>query len=158
VIADPDLVVRLHTPEDNLPSLSWAAAEFLQAPVTKQPGASTAQRWLNYYGPSRAIPGISYYEALDPALSPDSIFKDKVVFVGARLMTKFAGQRKDEYPSPFSYWFSGAGNDQQAVFMSGVELQATAFLNLLHGDWLRRLPFGAENSLIVVLGLLFGFF
>ena len=41
--------------------------------------------------------------------------------------------------------------------VAGVELQATAFLNLVRGDWLRRLSLWHERVTILVLGLLFGF-
>ena len=40
--------------------------------------------------------------------------------------------------------------------MAGVEVQATALLNLLRGDWLTRLPFFGESAVILILGLLFG--
>lgn len=75
---------------------------------------------------------------------------NKVVFVGAKMLTKFAGDRKDEFPSPFSSF------DSMPVFMAGVEIQATEFLNLHRGDWLRRLPLAVEQWLIIGLGALLG--
>jgi adenylate cyclase len=72
------------------------------------------------------------------------------VFVGARLFTKFAADRKDEYPTPYSYWLS----DRKA-FSPGVEIQATAFLNLLRSDWISRLP--CETWWLTVLGVFAGF-
>jgi adenylate cyclase len=86
----------------------------------------------------------------------DAVFRDKVVFVGARILTKFASDRKDEYRSPFSYWATRDMVESGAIFISGVELQATAFLNLLRGDWLVRLPFATERALMLVLGALLG--
>jgi adenylate cyclase len=150
VIVDRDLTVRRHTPEEELPSLSQVAAEFLLGEGKVLDRVADQSCWLNYYGPADALPWASYYEALDPSVVPDSWFKNKTVFVGARLITKLAGERKDEYLSPFSYWTP----DQP--FISGVEIQATAFLNWYRGEWLIRWPRRAERLVLVVLGLIFG--
>ena len=125
--SDADVTVRRHlhaSPDDLVPSLSWAAASVAKAAPQQQ----SAERWINYYGPPGAIPHLSYHRALE---APSDVFKDKVVFVGARLMTKFAGERKDEYRTPY--------RRPDDPFVSGVGIQATAFLNLVRGDWLRRL-------------------
>ena len=155
---DPDLVVRKHTPEEELPSLSWAAAEFLGAPATTNNAVRQQSRWMNYYGPPNSLPGKSYCDALDPARVADEFFRGKVVFVGSRIFTKFAGERKDEYRNPFGLFMSKAMTEEHgAMFVPGVEIQATACLNLLRGDWLGRLPLEVERAIIVVVGLLFGF-
>ncbi|MDB6032820.1 MAG: hypothetical protein JWM16_3158 [Verrucomicrobiales bacterium] len=150
VTASSDMVVRLQTREDQLPSLSWAAAEFLHAPTTKRKDLRNKELWLNYYGPPNFLPSLSYHKALDPAVSPDSLFKDKVVFVGARIMTRFAGDRKDEYLSPFSHW-TERGKDNH--FISGVEVQATSFLNLMRGDVLLRPGKVVEQVIVCVFGV-----
>ena len=156
----PDMVVREHTARDDfdlVSKLSWAAAEFEKAPVTQREGEEM-HRWVNHYGRPGSIPSISYYEALDAAQAPDELFRGKAVFVGARMLTKFAGERKDEYSSPFTYWLQGdTDNSQRGLFLSGVELQATMYLNLVRGDWLSRAPWWVERLLIAALGLLFGF-
>jgi adenylate cyclase len=41
--------------------------------------------------------------------------------------------------------------------IAGVEIQATALLNLIRGDWLTRLPGPVEAGLVIGFGLLFGF-
>jgi adenylate cyclase len=158
--ADADVNVRKHTSQgDNpLPALSWAVAAFESANSTQTPGAENMARWMNYYGPPNSIPHVSYYEALDPSLAPDPLFNNKTVFVGSRTLTKFAGERKDEYSNPFSSFLSDEMIKQQgAMFIPGVEIQATAFLNLLRGDWLRRASWGAEQLVLVLAGLLSGF-
>jgi len=161
VLPDPDLVIRqLNTVDEALgvPSLAWATAEFVGAKATRREALPRAKLWMNYYGPPRFLPAVSYYEALDPLAVKDEFFRGKVVFVGAHLLTKAAGERKDEYVHPFSYWVSskmireGMGN-----FVPGVEVQATAFLNLFRGDWLERLSPWKERTMILALGLLFGF-
>lgn len=154
-----DQVMRLHPPSFPLfkPSLSWVAAKFLGAPVTQVTNESdimTAmkqERWLRYYGPALTLNPCSYQDALDPARKPDSFFRDKVVFVGAATLTKFSGERKDSYVTPYSLLF-----DDSQQFMAGVEVQATATLNLLRGDWLSRPSKRAEGWLVIVVGVLYG--
>jgi adenylate cyclase len=149
-----DMIVRIHTPDDGLPPLAWAAAELLALPLTQNPDAVNAPRWINYYGRANFLPSVSYHEALRPEAASEALFKDRVVFVGARVLTKFAGERKDEYRSPFSRWTTGvAAAERRGVFMSGVEIQATMFLNLLRGDWLRRLGLRAELCWILLAAL-----
>jgi len=158
-VPDSDLTVRKHTPEEELPSLSWATVEFLHAPVTTNSAARNQQRWMNYYGRPGSIPGKSFCDALDPAVVPDGFFRRKVVFVGSRIITKFAGERKDEYRNPFGFFVTEAIMKEGGggMFVPGVEIQATAFLNLFRGEWWTRLSDGKERSIIVVVGLLLGF-
>jgi adenylate cyclase len=149
-----DFAIRQHfhgSRDDFLASLSWTAAKFVGAAVTRSPEEQFRERWVNYYGPPGAIPSISYYRALETNVATDRLFKDKVVFIGAWLLTKFAGERKDEFRNPFSYWRA------QDRFISGVEVQATLFLNLLRGDWLSRWSQTTERVLIIVLGAALGF-
>lgn len=143
VDAAHDVAVRKNLrghPDDLVPSLSWVAAK-----PTGNPWDT--ERWLNYYGPPGTLPHLSYDRALE---APPEKFKDKTVFIGARLMTKLASQRKDEYRSPFSLWL------KESLFISGVEIQATQYLNLIRQDWLRRASFATERSLVIVIGLVAG--
>src|SRR5438552_733863 len=99
LLSDPDVIVRRHTirGESPISSLSWVAAGLCDARLAKQENLEDVQRWMNYYGPAKFIPGTNYHAALDPALVPDDFFRNKAVFVGSHLLTKFAGDRKDEY-------------------------------------------------------------
>ncbi len=160
LLADADLVVRQLTPRGESPisSLAWVAAGICGAPVTKQENLEDVQRWMNYYGPAVFIPWTNYFKALDSALAPDDFFHNKVVFVGSKTFTKFAGERKDEYRTPFGFWLSKTMvRQQEGLFSPGVEVQATALLNLLRGDWLRRLPHRVELLMVLGLGLAFGY-
>lgn len=148
----PDLVVREHTPEEELPSLSWAAAAFLGAPATTNEAVRAAHRWINYYGRPGIVKGMSYVDALKHGRDLEEFCRGKAVFVGSRILTKFAGERKDEYRNPFGF-FSRSGE----MFVPGVEIQATTCVNLLRQDWLRRLPDFAERAIIVAVGLAIGF-
>lgn len=158
VIPDADLIVRKHTPEPQIPTLSMAALECSGAPGEELAGRIPGERWLNYYGPPNSLNWKSYYEALDPVVVKDEFFRGKTVFIGARLLTKYAGDRKDEYRNPYSFLLSqSAAAEQRRLFISGAEIQATMFLNLLRQDWLTRAPFGREQLFILVAGLVFGF-
>jgi adenylate cyclase len=149
---DHDLIIRrLPSNEDIFPSLSWVAATMVNAPPTTSPANPAHERWMNYYRPANSTPACSYFEALDTNAVPDSFFAGKVAFIGARIMTKFAGDRKDEFATPHSAWVTG-----ENPFISGVELQATAFLNLQRGDWLTRASFTAERAAILLFGLAVG--
>jgi adenylate cyclase len=158
VVPDPDFIVRRHTPYEQFTSLSWAAAEFVGAKVSREATDDARKCWVNYYARPNAIPWVSFYEAIEPLPAWDGFFRDKVVFVGARMQTKFTRERKDEYRNPWSSWMTKeAGDPTAGSFIAGVEVQATAFLNLLRGDWLRRWPAGLEGGVIIALGLLAGF-
>jgi adenylate cyclase len=153
---DDDQVPRQHeriSRDDQIPSMSWAAATIAGAEITTNENNQYVSRWLNYYGPATTIPNVSFYQAVstNSDLVPAGFFRNKVVFVGAHLLTKFSGERKDEYPTPYSRWA------KEYPFTPGTVIHATAFLNLLRGDWLNRLPANAELATLLVCGLLFGF-
>lgn len=153
---DDDLIIRRHTPmsrDDQIDTLIWAVAKITDAAITTNTDNRYLSRWLNYYGPAATIPNVSFYRTLltnSPDYVPAGFFSNKVVFVGARLRTQFSGERKDEFPTPYSRW-------SREKFMPGVELQATMFLNLLRGDWLSRLPAKAELAILIACGVLSGF-
>src|SRR5581483_9857040 len=151
---DDDLENRQHLPllpSDEYPSLSWAAAAAAQAPITLNDAQKYSEKWYRYYGPDNTIPHVSYYQALqvDPNV-PEGFFSNKVVFIGARILTKFYNERKDAYPSP--YW---TGQDENK-FMPGVEIQATGTLNLIRGDWLQKPATSTERIMIIILGAILG--
>ncbi len=152
--ADQDLIVRKHRHDNDsvLPSLSWAAAEAAGAEITKVDTNRLSPRWINYYGRAGFLPSVSYHRImLEPETIPADFFKGKVVFVGARLLTRMAGERKDEYRSPHVFWV------KETAFMSGVEIQATMSLNLMRGDWLTRTSVSTERGLILLMGIVFGY-
>jgi len=153
MMPDEDLIIRRHLPasrDDLLPSLSWATAEMLKLPTTSAEASQFRERWVEYYGPPSTIPNVSYYRALNERNEATNRFRDKIVFVGARTFTKFAGERKDEYRTPYSSWVP------ERPFMAGVEIQATLFLNLLKEGWLTRIPPARERWLLLLGGLLAG--
>jgi CHASE2 domain-containing sensor protein len=150
---DADNVSRRHYPGvREAPGLAWAAAKLAGAPVTQATPESTsasAERWLNYYGPN-AIRVVSYADVLEPGQSP-ALWSNKCVFVGYLPHTQYPGMAEDEAATPFASWAAGG-----AGRTGGVEILATAFLNLCRGDWLQRLPAWTENLVLLLTGLGFG--
>lgn len=166
LMTDDDFVVRQYFPgekTDLVSSLSWATAETIGLPVAASGDENLkfAERWLNYYGPPLTIPSVPYYHLVtDDVKIPEGFFKDKVVFIGSHIVTYLQGQRKDEYRNPYSILATeitqGKNANAAKQFMPGVEVHATAFLNLVRSDWLTRLDSRQEEMMIVLFGLFFG--
>ncbi|MDB6033445.1 MAG: c-type lectin fold [Verrucomicrobiales bacterium] len=146
--AESDKTIRRHYSNRlyNEPSLSWRVAELLSARALPEP---FAERWLNYYGPPGTIENVSYYEALEEGSKLSAVLSNKVIFVGARYDVGFTGGKgTDDFATPYTRWTGRRS--------PGVEVNATAFLNLTRGDWLKRLSPVIETGLILAAGLLFG--
>lgn len=102
-------------------------------------------RYLNYYGPARTIRTIPYHRILSD--SPSQIEADvagKVVFVG------FSERRQPEQQDAFFSVYS----ERSGQNISGVEIGATAFANLLDGSSVRPLPLSAHWLIVFAFGLL----
>lgn len=152
VVEGPDGIVRRllrgrRLRDDRwMPALSLAAAE-----VEWRLGRATRHLlpddlWLNYYGPpGETLTEMSYLEALQPEARER--LKDKLVVLGSQFALDFPGAPKDTFPSPW-------GSNRRKI--AGVELHATALLNLLRGEWLRRAPPLAEWFTVMAFGLLLG--
>jgi CHASE2 domain-containing sensor protein len=129
------------------PSLAMRTAEMI-LPAARLPGSG--DRWINFYGPPGSLDHRSYFQALNPNLTASTIFADKVCFVGGAPGTPYpGGSRGDEWNTPYSRLGQGPA--------SGVEMTATVYLNLVRGDWLRRLSLWSELGALVASGILFGF-
>lgn len=96
-------------------------------------------RYLNFYGPPRSIVTLPYWRAFEADALPD--LEDKAVFVGfAELLQP---EQRDGFYTAFS--------QRDGLDISGVEIAATAFANLLRNESL-RVP--APLGVIVLFGLL----
>jgi adenylate cyclase len=105
--------------------------------------------YLNYYGPPRTVTTIPYYRALqigDGGSSEEIDLKRKAVFVG--LSERILAERKDSFYTVFS--------QANGLFIGGVEIAATAFLNLLEDKPVT--PISSRHYLLQILfwGLLLG--
>jgi adenylate cyclase len=108
--------------------------------------AGKGSRYLNYYGPARTIRTIPYHEILQS--SPDSTFdvEGRVVFVG------FSERRQPEQQDAFYSVFS----ERSGQNLSGVEIGATAFANLLEQRAVVPLSIPAYVLAVFVWGLSLG--
>ena len=82
-------------------------------------------RYLNYYGPPRSLRTVPFYQVLQSGESSSGVgpvdFRDKAVFIG--LSEIALTEKKDSFYTTFSR--------ADGVFLSGAEIAATAFSNLL---------------------------
>jgi len=112
---------------------------------------STDSRYLNFYGPPRTIPTIDYYQALH--LQERSFYKKnfdlkgKAVFIGISLLTPT--EQKEGFYTVFS--------QPQGLDVSGVEIAATAFANLVEDMPVRPIDFHTHLLIIALWGLSLGF-
>ena len=143
---EEDGVVRLHpVGRDPDASLTWMAARAAGAAVTTNGARHDAERWVRHYGPGGTLPRVSYWQATNEA---PGFYRGKTVFIGGRPGTGFAGEEGDQFRTP---WSHGRGSP-----VSGLELNATAWLNLRRGDWLDRLSPSAELLALLLMGTLLG--
>ncbi len=136
---------------DPWPAATWQVAQSLGAHLPEDGDARFMRRWVNYYGPAQQIESISYYRALvSDGGVPPGFFKNRVVLIGARSMLGSSARKLlDEFSTPWSR-FSGR------AYTPGVEIHATILLNLLHHDWLERIPLDTEIWFVVLFGLALG--
>lgn len=111
--------------------------------------AGDGARWLNYYGPPRAITTVPFSAVIrnQPGTRGDlPDLRGKVVFVGVSDIRSFTPG--DTFRTIFT---TDDGRD-----LSGVEIAATAFANLLDGRDLKPLAPVLSILLVAVFGLIAG--
>jgi adenylate cyclase len=105
----------------------------------------SSNRYLNLYGPPGTIRTIPYHALMgkdgQDAGLPAADLAGKVVFVG------YSDLYEPDQPDRFYTVFTG----RDGIDLSGVEIMATAFANLLRDDALR------QSDAVVAAVLLFGF-
>lgn len=142
---DLDLVVRKHWPFPSpgpYYSLPWSAALLEGANLDEDP---PRERWLRYYHEGTWT-RIGYSLALE---EPANSFSNKIVFIGTQPHTTDPDDPEpDKFRTPFTRW--------TGVAYGGVDINITAFLNLMNGDWLERPPWWAEGIALVIAGILLG--
>ena len=98
---------------------------------------------INFYGPAQSLRTISLYQLLEKEVPiPESMVKDKVIYVGLVLRTGLGAAQKDIFPTTFGNIF-------------GVEIHATQASNLIHKNWINRPSLNTE--LMIGSVVLFGF-
>lgn len=104
---------------------------------------SDSYPYLNFYGPPGSISTLPIQEVL--AASPEALakLKDKIVFVG------YAGTYQPKQKDGFYTIFS----QPNGLDLSGVEIAATAFANLLKAETLSPLDSVSSIALLLTFGL-----
>jgi CHASE2 domain-containing sensor protein len=135
---------RYYAGNEIRPGLPWVAAKVAGFPVgtllKDQPLS-----WINYYGPALTIPRLSYSEV---AVQSAGFFRNKSVFVGARPTLLKASDESDLFAIPHTLWTGEPA--------PGVEICATAFLNLVRNDGLVRHSGAQELLFVIIAGCVFG--
>ena len=112
--------------------------------------AAPNSRYVNYYGPPRTITTIPFHQALQ--LSDGKVgdrqydLKGKSVFVG--LSEALLADRKDSFYTVFS--------QADGIFISGVEIAATAFSNIIEDTPVKPVGLAIYMLIILLWGILAG--
>ena len=108
------------------------------------------RKFLNFYGPTRTIPTIPYHRVLrpgEPGQDPSAVeVAGKVVFVGSSESRQLA--QKDGFNTVYT--------EEDGVDLSGVEIEATSFANLVEDVPVMPLPFGWHFSGMLLWGIAVG--
>jgi adenylate cyclase len=112
---------------------------------------SPCSQYLNFYGPPGTVVTLPYHQVLQ---SPEKLavaqrhvdVRGKAVFVG--LSERMRPEQKDGFYTVFS--------QPSGIDISGVEIAATAFANLLEDSPVRPLRFGAHLAAILLWGMILG--
>jgi adenylate cyclase len=106
-------------------------------------------RYLNFYGAAGRVPTVPLHAVLDGAAAPGSEpwprFAGRVVFVG---QSELMNLHDDGFVTAFSR--------ADGIDLSGVEIAATAFANLLDGSLLEPAGTALSLALLVAFGLALG--
>ena len=110
---------------------------------------SPERRYLNLYGPPGTIPTIPYYRVLEKNSSslrvPEQIdLNGKVIFIG--LSEQLRPEEKDGFHTVFS--------QPTGLDISGVEIAASAFANLLEDMPVEPLSLGWQLATVIFWGVL----
>ena len=158
---DPELARRVRA---RLEPAQQAAADDPAAPLLRALAAlygGPRDRYLNFFGPPGTIRTIDYAKLVEP--DPDSgaflpvglasasatglDLRDRVVFVG------YSDLYEPDQPDRFYTVFTGS----DGIDLSGVEIMATAFANLLTDSTLRPANAAVSAALLLIFGLFTGF-
>jgi adenylate cyclase len=110
---------------------------------------SPNSEYLNFYGPSRTIATLPYHRVISDEATADPArlgLAGKAVFIG--LSEYLRPEQKDGFHTVFS--------EATGIDLSGVEIAATAFANLLEDRHVRPLGPAGHAALLVGVGLLLG--
>lgn len=147
---DPTLAEKMMTELDRVSPSAYEADDYRLIKSLVQMYGGDNRRYLNFYGPPRTITTIPYDQALRLGQDSDGrkeiSLKGKTVFVGYSEI--LLAQRQDSFHTVFSL--------PNGVFISGVEIAATAFANLLEDSAVKMLSSHSYVLLILAWGIVIG--
>lgn len=121
----------------------------LLASLIQAYSAGTSE-FIDFYGPPRTVMTIPYFCVLTPCSSqelgstPPFDFSGKAVFVG--LSETAQSEQQDRFPTVFT--------SENGLELSGVEITATVFANLLEGRHVTPLPLYLHLVVLLLWGIL----
>ena len=134
--ADPGGVVRrIAYQVQGLESFATATAEVATGAAV-DPSEFDGDAWIDYAGPPRTVPTVSFAEAVRGNVDP-AFFEDKIVVVGTS-----APVLQDVHSTPVS-----------DGLMAGAEVQANAITTVLDGFPLSSPPGALDLALIVLMAI-----
>lgn len=150
----PQMAQKIQTELNRDSNLSLAEKKMVTSLLNLY--SSHEKNYLNFYGPPRSITTVPYYQVLqlhenniDKNLLEGIDFKGKVVFVGFSGATQPEQDIvRDDYHTVFS--------NPDGLFISGVEIAATAFANLLENKPIRPLALSGALGILFLLGFVLG--
>ena len=106
-------------------------------------------RYLNFYGPPQTITTVPCYHLIQKReeikrASNGNLFKGKAVFIGKTECLQ-SRQKSEGFPTVFSL--------PNGLDISGVEIAATAFANLLNNSHIRPLDFPMDRIVVFLWGM-----
>jgi adenylate cyclase len=137
-------------PQDRVPDPSPPDRARALLPAVVRTYQAPDALYLDFYGPSRTIATVPYHRLVrpgDPGGPDMPDLRGKAVFIGVSGLLRL--EQKDAFHTVFS--------DPSGQDLSGVEIAATAFANLLEGRHVRPLTAGAHALVLAVGGLAVGF-
>jgi adenylate cyclase len=108
-------------------------------------------QYIDFYGPPQTIQTIPYYQVFRPGGTGQPVrdgfdWKDKAVFVGNS--ERYQPDLKDDFHTVFS--------EDNGTDLSGVEIMATVFANLLEGRSIQPIDQVFQVTLVALWGLTIG--
>jgi adenylate cyclase len=145
-VAAPDLAEALQDRLESDPGLAGDPVRRRRLAAMIDLYSTGNLHYLNFYGPPRSVTTVSYSELLQDRTPPAALFSGKAVFVG--YSAGFQPDQKDGFYTTYS--------QPDGLDISGVEVAATAFANLLDRSAIRP-PAPLQFVLIIIAyGLLAG--
>ncbi len=111
---------------------------------------SGSSRYLNLYGPPGTVETISYHQLLGPTYSESG--QDKKALPSLRGKAVFVGQTESDWFKANDGFYT-AFTEKSGMDISGVEVAATAFANLLENKTVHPLGTWAQFTILIVWGI-----